>query len=188
MPNRAERRASPAKYPTSLEAWDHDRVLKGVLIPSATSGPGFLVDYEMPNLQAIAKMGDLPNPLAEMAIRADWDTEFSPLRASNEERETYFDLMCHVIAWGLRKPNAVEKAGSLEAAAAWVSRWTVEQQMALWMRSQHMVSADDIIAAADSMKEAKGSDLANVADLGEFREVGRGPAAAEDGASDGAGT
>lgn len=173
MPNRADRRASGAKYPTSLDRWDHDRVLKGVEIPSASGGQPFLVDFELPNLNTFAKLGDIPNPIAEIAIKAEWDTSFNPLTAQGDDRKDYFDLMCYVIAWGLRKPNVVEELGSLEAGAAWVAKWTVQQQMVLWSRSQHMVAQEDIEAAAMLKKEVE-EGINSVADLKDFRHGGRG--------------
>jgi hypothetical protein len=189
MANRATRRASGAKYPASLDEWAHDRLIKGLELPAVGDAKPRLVDFELPSLNVFAQLGDIPSPLAELAVRAEWDVEFSPLTAPNEERRTYYELMCWVIAWGLRKPDVLAELGTLEAAARWVSENIHDTaKVVIWARAQHMVSAEDVLAAlTQSTKEVKGSDVASVADLGDFRGGPGSPAAPSDSGAAGAG-
>lgn len=178
MPNRAQRRSSTAKYPTSLDQWAHDRLIRGLELPAVGDGPDRLVDYELPNLNTFAKLGDVPQPLAAMAVKAEWDPEFNPMASGDEERKTYYDLMCWVIAWGLRKPNVLEEmGGNLANAAAWVDANIHDtQKVAIWQRAQHMIDPNDVLAALEAIQqEVKGSDLSSVADLERFRGGGQRP-------------
>lgn len=187
--NRATRRASAAQYPKTLDAWSHDRMVKGLRLPAVGDGPERLVDYELPNLATFAKLGDIPEPLVAMAIKAEWDPAFSPLSAAPEEQRTYYDLMCWVIAWGLRKPNVVEELGSLAAAATWVDANVHDtQKVAIWQRAQHLLDPTDVLTALQALsEEVKGSEVNTVADLETFRDGGRGAPVVADGSGNGSG-
>lgn len=193
MPNRADRRASGAKYPTSLDAWAHDAVIKGIELPKVGDGPERLVDFEVPNLSHFAKRGDLPNPLQAMAIRAEWDESLDLSTFDTESLMSYYDLMCWAIAWGLRKPDVITLTGSLEAAAEWVDvNIRTKQKAVIWQRAMHIFDPEDVVkleqALARLSKEVKGSDVGSVTDLAPFRDGDRRPVVPNNGAGAGEGS
>jgi hypothetical protein len=150
--NRATRRQDGATYP-SLDQWEHSKTLRGVRLPQVEGHPAFKVDFEIPDLTAFLVAGRIPNPLAAMAVRIETGG-VKEQELSDEERKTYFDLQCYIIATHLRKPNLVEQLGE-EDAVEWVkAKMHPDHRAALWQRAVHMISSDDIEEAIKSLQEA----------------------------------
>lgn len=140
--NRAVRRQSAAKYP-SPDAWDHQRLLKGLTLPEVAGQPSMMVDYEVPDMWALGSDGELPNPLASMALRLEQGVTNTD-EFTDEENTTYYELACRVIATHLRKPNLVEICGSVEAAVESVkTKLHPDRRDALWAKSIHVFQPAD---------------------------------------------
>lgn len=173
MPNRQQRRSSSAKYPTSLDAWEHDKLLKGLRLPAVGNGPERMVDFEIPDLAASVMRGEVPNPLASMALRVDTDV-IAPAELGDDEKRTYFALMNRIIATHLRKPNLVEMTGSVEAAEAWVAqKMPPLHRILLWQRCVHIFSKEDVLRMIEDLEggEVSGADVSSISDLATFPDV-----------------
>ena len=139
--NRASRRASGAKYPT-LDQWSHQRVIKGLALPAVKGQPALMVDYEIPDMWALGSDGELPNPLAAMALKIEQGV-MNTDDFSDEEHQTYYELACNVIARHLRKPDLVAELGELEAVEWVKTKLHPDHRDALWARSIHVFQPAD---------------------------------------------
>lgn len=144
-----EIRAS-AKYPTTLE-WAHQRIIKGLVLPAVADQPELIVDYKIPDMWALGSDGELPNPLAALALQIEQGV-LNTADFSEEENNTYYELACNVIARHLRKPDLVEEFGE-EGAVAWVkTELHPDHRDALWARSLHVFQPADFEEALRSIK------------------------------------
>lgn len=190
--NRAERRASPVKYPTSLDEWSHDRLLTVELPPTTDGKPVRKVDIEIPDFFALSNKGLIPNPLRSIAEKAE--TMFDPSEASDEEKTQYFEFVCWTVGRALKKPNLVEELGSPDAAQAWVAEHIPPMhRLILWQKCMHLFSEEDaaafraLAAAMLQVSEAEIPPVRGLEDVATFPEgsVGAEPSvgSGEDGAS-----
>lgn len=171
MTNRAARRSVGAKYPADADIWNHDLLVKGMVLPAVGDGPLRQVDIEVPNLATMAMRGHLPDPLVPIALKvADG---YTLRKLTDEDKRPYYDLMCWVIATHLRRPNLVEQAdGDAEAAAAMVAeKIPDEHKWAIWLRCVHVFDPDDLLlqlqeggALGEAVNAASLTDVATFPD------------------------
>lgn len=130
-------RTERKSYLTTL-SWEHAKEIDVDLEEGKT------VRYEVPDLHQYIALGTIPNPLSVMAARIDEGAVTLDKLSAKEKRE-YFDLQCWVIAKHLRRPNLVEEMGE-EKAVAWVqTKMHPDHRMALWVRSVHMFSPEEVL-------------------------------------------
>lgn len=129
-----------------LDAWAHDRVVQ-VELGART------VSYRVPDLEAFILQGLVPNPLLPIALSVE--RGLTPEFEANldvDERRSYRELRCRVIAAHLVEPDLVAQLGSLEEAARWV-----DEQMPpghrdiLWRHSIHVFDAKAYLKSVMSL-------------------------------------
>lgn len=174
MANGTTRRAAAAQYPRGLADWAHDKLVRGLELDPVGDGPRRMVDLEIPDLAHMAIHGNMPNPLAAIALRVEEGV--TPAKLTDDEKGAYFDLMCHVIATQLRKPDLVSDLGGLDAAVKWVAeQMPPTHRIAIWQRCVHLFGPDDILAMIQLAEDAaedqvSGRDVKSISDLATFRD------------------
>lgn len=171
MPNRSARRQSPARYPTSLEVWNHDALVRGLELPAVGDGPARQVDLQIPNLATLALQGRMPNRLVPIALKVADGLTLTKLEEGAEQAD-YHALMCWVIATHLRKPDLMAEYADEEAASQAVADLLPDDhKWAIWQRCVHVFEPTDILEAmskAGLLKEVQGSEVRSVTDLARF--------------------
>lgn len=134
-------KAEPAKEYATLDTWAHSTEIDLQL------SNGQWVTYRIPDLSAYIALGHIPNPLAGMALQIETEGVVAS-KLDDDERRTYFDLQCWIIATHLRVPNLVAELGTEQAATAWVeSEMHPDDRALLWSRSVHSFDAEEVLSS-----------------------------------------
>jgi hypothetical protein len=123
----------------ALSDWDHDRIVQVTLPHSKREVP-----FELPDLQLFMARGFIPNPLAAMAAKVEFEgiTMEGYETMDDGSREELFDLMCWIVAHGLHAADAFP--GEDEDAVRHMVTVTMhpDDRFALWMKAMHVGLVD----------------------------------------------
>jgi hypothetical protein len=168
-PTPRRRTPAPRRKPVTLEAWAHKRVIDVVLDIDLT------VKLRLPDIGAWLAQGKIPNPLAPMAARIEYDDIVDLKEMDAEERANFYELQCFILATHLVEPDVMAAHdGDVDKAIAWVLEEVDPlHRHVLWQRALHILPPD--------AQEV----LRSLADLGKFRDGEPSPEPVGDGDGDG---
>lgn len=155
MAARSERRASGTSYMTT-KTWEHAKEI------DVEVEAGKVVRYEVPDLHQYVALGTIPDPIAGLAAQIDGGAVVES-KMTEEERKTYFELECWVIATHLRRPNLIEELGEQGALDYVKTKMHPDHRAVLWSKSVHNFAPEEVLRSLGELlpflAEQQGSQL-----------------------------